>query len=97
MRVQCSDIKRQFSHLIDSFEILDDKIVFMLKVIDEDDIKSKDDNEQLQLVFEDIELKYCFVDMPKGIKVGRKEQIDKVKEFQRSLQIREIFVFWTDQ
>ena len=96
MRVQCSDIKRQFSHLIDSFEILDDKIVFMLKVIDEDDIKSKDDNEQLQLVFEDIELKYCFVDIPKGIKIGRKEQIDKVKEFQRSLQIREIFVFWTD-
>ena len=47
MQVQCSDIKRQFSHLIDSFEILDDKIVFMLKVIDEDDIKSKDDNEQL--------------------------------------------------
>ena len=35
--------------------------------------------------------------MPKGIKVGRKEQIDKVKEFQRSLEIREIFVFWTDQ
>ena len=97
MRVQCSDIKRQFSHLIDSFEILDDKIVFMLKVIDEDDIKSKDDNEQLQLVFEDIELKYCFVDIPKGIKIGRKEQIDKVKEFQRSLEIREIFVFWTDQ
>ena len=96
MRVQCSDIKRQFSHLIDSFEILDDKIVFMLKVIDEDDLKSLDDDKQLQLVFEGIELKYCYVEIPKGIKIGRKEQIDTVKKFEQRLYFREIFVSWTD-
>ena len=47
MRGRCSDILRQFSHLIDSFDILDDKIVFMLKVIDEGDLKSINDVEQL--------------------------------------------------
>ena len=57
----------------------------MLKVIVEDDFNSFNDVEKLSLVFEDIELKYCFVDIPKGIKMERKEQIEKVNEFQRSL------------
>ena len=96
MQVRCNDIQKQFSHLIDSFEILNDKIVFMLKVIDEDDLKSLDDDKQLQLVFEGIELKYCYVDIPKGIKIGRKEQIDKIKKFEQRLYFREIFVSWTD-
>ena len=96
MQVRCNDIQKQFSHLIDSFEILNDKIVFMLKVIDEDDLKSLDDDKQLQSVFEDIELKYCYVDIPKGIKIGRNEQIDKIEKFEQRLYFREIFVSWTD-
>ena len=75
MRNRCNDIKKQFSHLIHSFEVANDKIIFELKVLDDNDSKSIIDVEQLELVFEDIELKYCYIDIPKDIKIGRKEQI----------------------
>jgi hypothetical protein len=44
-------------------------------VLDDNDSKSIIDVEQLELVFEDIELKYCYIDIPKDIKIGKKEQI----------------------